>query len=267
MVKRRTYWRAALVGAVGLLVAGCGGDGGIVSIKEPGPPVGEPQLPDIAPVAPQDAHISKEDGRWLIRFSTTLANIGDGDFTLRATKRDTGWEVDQDVQYSESGARVVRTPANLVWGGDGHGHWHVQRIAVGRLAPLKSGARRPVEGEGWSDTKIGFCYYDYTRLLDDAPQNAVYSSLGCGEMEDTAIGVGLSVGWMDIYPFGLPGQSIDVTDVPDGRYRLWVDVDEKKWFREKRRDNNVNWVDLELLTKARGARYVRIIRVGPPIHA
>jgi hypothetical protein len=258
-------WALVLVAAGVFLAAGCGGDGGVVSIKEPGPPVGEPQLPDIAPAPPQDAHISKEHGRWLIRFSTTLANIGDGDFVLRATKGDAGWEVDQDVQYSESGAKVVRTPANLVWGGDDHDHWHVQRIAVGRLAPLEKGGDPPADGEGWADTKIGFCYFDYTRLLDDAAQEAVFSRIGCGDEKDTAVGMGLSYGWMDIYPFGLPGQSIDVTDVPDGKYRLWVQVDEREWFREKRRDNNATWADLELVTQANGARRLRNIQSGPPI--
>jgi hypothetical protein len=266
MVKRRMYWAAALVGALGLLAAGCGGDDdGIVSIKEPGPPVGEPELPDIAPAAPQDAHISKESGRWHIRFTTSLLNIGDGDFVLRAERGVRAWEVDQDVQYSESGAKVYRTPAILLWGGDTHDHWHVQRIAVGRLVPFEKDGAPPKEGEGLSDTKIGFCYYDYSRVLDDAPQNVVYSRFGCGTQDDTAIGMGLSRGWQDVYPFALPGQSIDVTDVPDGKYRLWIEVDEYKWFKEKRRDNNVSWADLELVTKANGARDVRNVVASPPI--
>ena len=61
--------------------------------------------------------------------------------------------------------------------------------------------------------------------------------------------MGLSYGWIDRYDFRLPGQSIDVTDLPDGKYRLWLDVDEQPWFHEKRRDNNVTWADLDLVTK------------------
>jgi lysyl oxidase len=251
--------------ALAALVASCGGDNGIVSIEEPGPPVGRPQLPDIAPGPPQDAHITHEDGRWLIRFSTMLANVGDGDFVLRATKGIRDWEVDQDVRYSESGAKVYRTPARLVWGGDGHDHWHVQRIAVGTLTPYDRNGAAPKDGEGLADAKVGFCYYDYARLEDDAPQNAVYPRQGCGVRNDTAIGMGLSWGWMDIYGFDLPGQSIDVTDLPDGKYRLWVEVDQKRWFHEQRRDNNVTWADLELVTTASGARRVRNVKSGPPI--
>lgn len=248
-----------------LLTAACGGGEASISIEPPDPPVGKAMLPDISPAPPQDARISLENGRWLVRFSTSLANVGDGDFVLRASRVVGDWEVDQDVQYSESGAKVYRTPARLVWGGDGHNHWHVERIAIGRLAPFDPDGSPPKEGEGWADTKIGFCYYDYTRLADDAPQDVVYPSYGCGKKSDPAVGMGLSYGWMDIYGSKLPGQSIDVTDVPDGKYRLWIEVDENRWFRETRRHNNVSWADLELATAANGARVVRNVKSGPPI--
>ena len=263
---RRPLVLSVVLGAgLALLSTACGGGSASISIKPPGPPVGKPLLPDIAPAPPQDAHIVKKDGRWLIRFSTSLANVGDGDFVLRASRIVGDWEVDQDVQYSESGAKVYRTPAELVWGGDGHNHWHVRRIAVGRLARFGPDGAPPKRHEGLADAKIGFCYYDYTRLADDAVQDAVYPPLGCGKQSDTAVGMGLSYGWMDIYPFNLPGQSIDVTNVPDGKYRLWIDVDEQHWFHELRTDNNVTWVDLELVTTPKGGRRIRNVKSGPPI--
>lgn len=263
----KTFWPVSVIVAVVLaLVASCGGDDGFVSIEEPGPPVGTRLMPDIAPGPPQDARMTRKDGRWLIRFTTFLANVGDGDFVLRATKSVRGWEVDQDVLYSESGANVYRTRARLVWGGDGHNHWHVERIAVGRLAPFERDGRAPRNDDrGLGDTKVGFCYYDHSRLADDAAQNVVYRHEACGTKDDTAVGMGLTVGWMDIYGSHLPGQAIDVTDVPDGKYRLWVNLDRNHWFQEERRDNNVTWADLEIVTTANGDRDVQNIRSGPPI--
>jgi hypothetical protein len=268
MNMRAIFVATGLLGAIlALALTGCGDDDGILDIKEPDPPVGEPMLPDIVPAPPQDAQISHEDGRWLVRFSTILVNIGDGDFVLRAMRGIRDWTVHQDIQYTESGAEVDRTPARLVWGGDGHDHWHVERVAVGRLAPYRADGRPPVtDKNGLADSKIGFCYYDHGRLLDDASQNAVYPQVGCGTHEDTAIGMGLSYGWIDIYGFALPGQSIDVTDAPDGKYRLWVTVDEKRWFREKRHDNNTTWADFELVTRANGARAVRNVKSGPAVN-
>ena len=247
-----------------LLSAACGG-GASISVKPPGPPVGKPMLPDIAPAPPLGPKLSLEKGRWLLRFSSLLVNNGAGDFVLRATRIVGDWEVDQDVQYSESGAKVYRTPAMLVWGGDGHNHWHVERIAINRLLPLDAHGSVRAGSKGWPDAKVGFCFYDGIRQLDDAPQEAVYSRLSCGNKEDTAIGMGLSWGWADLYPFMLPGQSVDVTDLPDGRYRLRVEVDARRWFREERRDNNVTWTDLTLATGARGARILRDVRQGPSI--
>ena len=79
--------------------------------------------------------------------------------------------------------------------------------------------------------------------------------------------MGLSSGWEDIYPFKLPGQSVDVTDIPDGKYRLWVEADETGWFREATRDNNVTWVDLELVDKVDGSRFAARDRDGPTARA
>lgn len=264
----KLIWPLSVVLAFALAIAAsCGGDDrGLTSIEPPDPPVGIAEMPDISPGPPQQTHMTREKGRWLIRFSTMLANVGVGDFILRATKGPGGWEVAQDVPYSEDGAKVYPTRARLVWGGDGHNHWHVARIAIGRLMPFTSeGPVPPRKGQGVADTKVGFCYYDHSRLAEDAPQNVVYSHEACGKEDDTAIGMGLSWGWMDIYGFKLPGQAIDVTDVPDGKYRLWVNVDTNQWFQEARRDNNVTWVDLEIVTKANGSRDLRNVRTGPPL--
>jgi hypothetical protein len=52
------------------------------------------------------------------------------------------------------------------------------------------------------------------------------------------------VGWGDIYHRRLPGQSIDITDLPDGTYRLWATADQAGFFRESNDANNSTWADL-----------------------
>jgi hypothetical protein len=78
--------------------------------------------------------------------------------------------------------------------------------------------------------------------------------------------MGLSVGWVDEYPWFLVGQSIDVTTAPDGKYRLYATVDDQHWFREVTRADNMSWADIELSTKANGARAARVVNPGPAIH-
>jgi len=239
-------WRTAIPLALAVLIlplmAACRGN----NIPEPDPPVGTPVLPDLTPKPQLNVTTGRVDGRWHIFFSTIIVNVGKSDFVLRAVRESGGtWTVEQGIPYSESGARIVPTDAPLAWGGDGHDHWHVTRVATVRLVPLDDNGR-PTDVKGRTDTKIGFCFYDHTHELDRGPEEAVYSVHSCGHEGDTLIGVGLSVGWNDTYRQSLPGQSIDVTGLPDGKYRLWTDIDEEGWFREATRKNNRTWIDVEL---------------------
>jgi hypothetical protein len=236
-----------------LLVAGLalatrwGGD----SLPEPDPPVGTAVLPDLMPKPQLNVTTGQVDGRWHIFFSTIIVNVGKSDFLLRAVREGRGWRVEQGVPYSVSGARIVPTKAVLAWGGDGHDHWHVARVATVRLVPLDASGR-PKRVSGRTDTKVGFCFYDHTHELERGPEKAVFSAHSCGTEGDTLIGVGLSPGWNDTYRQSLPGQSIDVSGLPDGRYRLWTDIDEQGWFREASRANNRTWIDLDLRATPEG---------------
>ena len=225
-----------------LSTAACGGD----RLPEPEPPVGSPVLPDLMPKPQLNVTTGREDGRWRIFFSTFIVNVGEGDFVLRA-RREGGetWNVEQGIPYSGGGAEIVPTDARLVWGGDGHDHWHVVRVATVRLVPLNEKGR-PKDEEGRVDSKVGFCFYDHTHELARGPKEPVYSVHSCGDVDDTLIGVGLSPGWDDTYRQTLPGQSIDVSGLPDGKYRLWTEIDEQGWFREANRSNNRTWIDLDI---------------------
>lgn len=185
--------------------------------------------------------------RWYIRFSTIIVNVGEGDLLLRATRPSAPaeWTAEQLIPHSEGGAKPTPIDAQLAWGGDGHNHWHVVRVATVRLVPL-DGDGNPVDESLGTDSKIGFCFYDHTHELARGPEEAVFSAHTCGHEDDTLLGMGLSPGWNDTYRQALPGQSIEVTGLPDGRYRLITDVDEHGWFHEADRDNNRTWIDLDL---------------------
>jgi hypothetical protein len=60
----------------------------------------------------------------------------------------------------------------------------------------------------------------------------------------------------------LPGQSIDITDLRDGTYRLRAEADQRHRFREVTRRNNRTWAEFELSTRD-GLRYAVITKVGP----
>jgi hypothetical protein len=242
--------RHALVAAValafGFSVTGCGADD-LGAAAEPEPPVGSPVLPDLMPKPQNNVLTQKVGDRWRIRFNTIIVNVGEGDFVVRALRNVRGgWDTEQDIQYSEAGAQRVRMRAPLVWGGDGHNHWHINRVAVVKLVPLAENGRVEAGTRALVDGKVGFCFYDHTHELPSGLAEPRYSAKSCGKEDATVVGMGLSPGWNDTYRMGLRGQAIDVTDVPDGKYRLFTEIDPQGWFQEASRRNNRTWIDIQL---------------------
>lgn len=237
--------------------------GGIPELTEP---VGDPMLPDLVPDPPVDLRVSQhEDGMLEVRFSSTLVNVGEGDFVLRASRESAeshDWMVEQEVAFSEEGGDLRPTSAQLHWGGDGHDHWHVTRVASYTLYRLDTNGDVVENDIALPDAKVGFCFFDHSRIGEAASGEGTYTVEACGEEDDAEIRVGMSPGWADVYGFDLPGQSIDITDLEDGAYRLIAVADPEGWFSESDVANNVTWIDFELLT-VDGDRFAQLTEVGP----
>jgi hypothetical protein len=57
---------------------------------------------------------------------------------------------------------------------------------------------------------------------------------------------GLSVGWVDVYDHYLPGQSIDISGLPDGTYALMSTADPYNLIQESDETNNAAVVYLQI---------------------
>lgn len=260
-MRRTAGWAAVFLASV--LGVGCAEDSADFVVPT-GLPVGTPLLPDLVPEPPDVLQMLRdEQGRWSIRFTSVLVNVGEGEFVLDGIRSGGEWAVEQAIVYSTSGTELVPLEAEMVWGGDGHEHWHVSRVASYRLEPLEDPSQTSPGANGREDTKIGFCFFDSGQELNRGPDEAQFGHEGCGDQDDEEFLMGLSPGWGDTYPFGLPGQSIDVSDLPDGNYRLWALADEQGWFREITRENNLTWVDFELETLPTRLRTAKVVSVGP----
>lgn len=267
-MRARSMWRmtvpAVLAGVLCLLPSACGGSGeSSGALGEPDAPVGTPVLPDLVPSPQLNVLTRNVKGRWLINFDTILTNVGEGDFVLRATREIRGtWKAEQDIPYSEGGAKRVRVRSPLVWGGDGHNHWHIVRIASVQLVPLDPNGKPTKNARVLVDSKVGFCFYDHTHELPRGPAEPQFSAKSCGKQDAAVVGMGLSPGWNDTYVQSLPGQTIDVTGLPDGKYRLYTSVNEQGWFHEVTRGNNRTWIDLDLRMTPQGL-VAPMIGTGP----
>lgn len=259
---RRLRVVAAALFAIALAAA-CGSSPSEVSAP-PASPAGEQVLPDLMPEPPTVLNMRKDpNGTWGMRFTSVLVNVGRGQFRLDGRQVAGQWQVDQMIEHANGGFEDVSTPAQIVWGGDGHNHWHVARVASYELQPLKADGSVDTTAAPRVDSKVGFCFFDSDRVLPDSHDKPFYQRQGCGKQESTSFEMGLSVGWADTYIFSLPGQSIDVSDLKDGAYRLWAEADERGWFHEASRDNNRTWVDLTLETRSDGLRLAHVTAVGP----
>lgn len=87
-------------------------------------------------------------------------------------------------------------------------------------------------------TKRGFCVIDIDRAKEFQGQPDAKTYTECGYGTTIHGNQGISVGWADTYGRRLPGQWIDVTDVPDGDYVLEVETNPERSFQETRYDNN-----------------------------
>jgi hypothetical protein len=220
----------------------------------------DPQLPDLViPPFSEFTGARDRNGTERIRFGVIIGNVGDGEFRVRAERTaifTDDWVVDQQVIEAGGGFTTQATDATLVFGGDGHGHWHVKQVENHRLETLDG----EVVGEV---VKQGYCFFDTDPLdpaLPGAPEKQVWNARGCGGVAQNAVTMGLSVGWGDLYAWHLFDQQIVVTDVPDGTYVLRATADPFGWFEEIDETNNDYWEEFELTRDEYGIPDVRVTR-------
>ena len=214
-------------------------------------------LPDLGMKPATDLRTEKRAGRLLLRYTSVVVNVGSGVFEVhgrRATISDPQMTGQQWIYDDAGGSRPVSTGTVMVFGGDGHNHWHVLDLESAELIRLDNGSKVG------TSAKRGFCFFDnspYRLSLPGAPQAAVYK--GCGTSSSLAVAMGLSIGWGDAYYWSLPDQYIDITGLAAGRYRLRLTADAQNRFVESNNSNNATWVDLRLKGNGRAT----VVGSGP----
>jgi Lysyl oxidase len=192
-------------------------------------------LPDLRVRRTDIVEVERDGERRELRFSTEVANVGRGPLELVPAREDCDRNSDlgddrtayQSITGRHGGERHVR--AGCVVHHRAHGHWHFEGFA--RYTLLHADDGRPAA----TSRKVSFC------LIDSARTPAVPGSLA-GEDTYSSCGAdatqGISVGWYDRYGAGLPGQSIDLSGVAPGRYRLVIHADYEDRLVERDEGNN-----------------------------
>ncbi len=213
----------------------------------PGPALAaSDRLPNLRMLPLADWRIQNANGRRLLRFTTIMGNVGPGHFEVRGRRPDRAakqMKIRQVIFDSRGGWRTVSTGAVGKYSGDGHDHWHVQRIMtyemyrVDQPSVLRAGA------------KTGFCFLDTTPWklsLPHARQRPYYQEEWCGTRRTLANRVGISVGWGDRYPWNFAFQWIDITGLRSGQYVVRATVDIGNWYREVDDYDNCKWTRIRI---------------------
>ena len=242
--------------AIGVFLAGGGSGSGSAPLAERKNPL----LPDLAmaPIEYADGSFGGADGtsgnRPYLRFGATIQNLGAGDFMLagrRSWPVSDDWAVTQRIAEAGGGFTERATGAGMIWGGDRHDHWHVRAVEAHRLERVDTGE---VVAEV---VKQGFCFFDVDVVkppMAGAPEKARWLETACDGRFSTSLTVGLSVGWADIYPPDMVEQHMELTGIPDGRYRIREIADPFNWFDELDETNNETWVEVDISTVGGFAR-------------
>jgi hypothetical protein len=184
------------------------------------------------------AIVMDSSGRTQLIFSATTWNSGDGPLVLIAGSTDSvslKQNVYQRISLSD-GSDYDRLAGTFEWHPT-HNHFHFDDYALYTLQPSNA----PGASERTSQ-KTSFCVMDTTKVntrLPGASKRPVYTI--CGNTQQ-----GMSVGWGDTYGNHLPGQSIDLTGLPDGDYKLLIQADPKKRLLEINDSDNTSCVLLRI---------------------
>ncbi|MCX4825568.1 lysyl oxidase family protein [Streptomyces sp. NBC_01142] len=159
--------------------------------------------------------------------------------------------------YDAAGKQVGYTPTGTMeWDARvGHEHWHFTDFASYRLL---SANQKEIVRSG----KEAFCLantdaVDYTVKNANWHPNNTDLSTACGQESSISVREVLDVGSGDTYTQYRPGQSFDVTDLPNGTYYIQVIANPEKRLQESNLKNNVALRKVVLSGKT-GARKVTV---------
>ncbi len=173
--------------------------------------------------------------------------------------RSDGSQVMQAYQYFWRNGRLIGRARVGTMGFSGYNHWHFRQFAQYRL--LTAGKKLALRSH-----KEGFCIAPtdpINLLLRGAAWNP--SEIGlegeCGDPAALWVQEMLPIGWGDTYIQSVPGESFDITRIPNGTYYIEIIANPLRLLHETRTGNDISLRRVIL----GGTRDHRTVRV-PAVH-
>lgn len=239
--------------ALGLLAGACGSGGDEAEVvvvaaardEQPTPTTSieaapAALLPDLVVRQPGDLWIQTgNDGVREIRFSTSVANVGEGPLEMlgryeEATEMTLASQRILHVDGSTSEQEIGRFLLH-----PGHEHWHFEDFFVFELWTVEDGRLGDLVA---TTGKLTFCLVDSYPVGEPVPNGVAKPSI----LECNSEVQGLSAGWEETYEADWDGQELDIPEVPDGTYAIRTIVDPDGRIREMNDANNESVVLVQI---------------------
>jgi hypothetical protein len=211
-------------------------------------------LPDLVPTPAwgiSTFHIGRQD---YLEFGSTVWIGGNGPLDVEGFRLH-GSQTMAAYQYFWRGGRIIGKARVGTMGFADYNNWHFQQFAQYRL--LNAGKAVAVRSH-----KEGFCIAP-TDNVDLLLPGAVWqpSSIGlggeCGSPTALWVQEYLPLGWGDTYFQFIPGQSFNITNLPNGTYYIEVIANPLKLLHESNMSNDVS-LRRVILGGRKGHRTVRV---------
>lgn len=210
---------------------------------------------DIAVTDGEDGDVPGKD---YLAFSANVWNAGPAPLVVDGFRKPGKALMDAyQYFYDANGKQVGYAPTGTMeWDPRvGHEHWHFTDFASYRL--LSADQTKEVRSG-----KEAFCLAN-TDAIDQTVKNANWHpfntdlSTACGQKNSLSVREVLDVGSGDTYTQYRPGQSFDITGLPNGTYYIQVIANPEKRLQETNLNNNVALRKV-ILGGTQGARTVKV---------
>jgi Lysyl oxidase len=238
-------------------LAGGASESAVPTLTDPDPSL----LPDLVALPSWGIGISvhRRKGQFLT-FGATVWTSGSSPLVVEGFRRPDEEVMDGYQYFYRDGEPVGRAPAGPLEydARRGHHHWHFKQFAAYRLLDAD-------QSEVVQSAKEAFCLAPTDAIDLDHPGADWNPDLGfhtaCGDRTSIWVREILPLGWGDTYGQYLPGQSFDITDLPNGTYYIQVEANPLGLLHEQDMSNNSELRKVILKGKT-GRRRV----VVPPWH-
>jgi hypothetical protein len=179
-------------------------------------------------------------------FSTAITNFGPGALTLGNPADHPEWF---DLVTCHGHPHIKEYADYRLWTADGYNQWIALRAAnPGACAQDLLDANPAIAAQMIKGGKRGFCLYDVLAHNDLSTVSRTCTAPLDPQTYLDCNNSGLSVCWLDIYePIpGIDGQSLPITDLPNGNYVLENEANARHFFTETEYTNNSAAVSFRL---------------------